>query len=61
MSSGPAASAQCGVQEETGLETTDGAVAWTRYASTDTTYGAQMANAIYYCLAMDPCFNDCLF
>jgi hypothetical protein len=58
-SNGPAAGAQCGAVELAGLETTDPATAIARFNASETTLGAQMANAIANCL-IGPCGDVCL-
>jgi len=57
---GPGVDSQCATQEQAGLETTDPTMAYNRLNSTDTTLGAQMANAIALCLGSASCGNDCL-
>jgi len=58
---GPGAGAQCGTVELAGLETTDPMTAFSRFNETTTTLGAQMANAIVYCLDGAICGQYCLF
>jgi hypothetical protein len=59
-SGGPGVDSQCATQEQAGLETTDPTMAYNRLNSTDTTLGAQMANAIAVCLGGASCGNVCL-